>query len=695
MKKKYTDKELEEMISKTKKSKKTKKKYADGGATYDPSILSDEDQQRISQMSKNEQDAYLKEKSIEVPKETISAEVANQGDTDTLSSIPVVGSIISAAGGILDEVSGEVDPKTGKSETKVQAGMQGMSNSTSFANVGTGIEQISEGEVGQGLLNILMPWAGEISNQDINAIKLKQAEEKQIAELGQTAYYKSKDYAEGGKVKEGVEPEPKIITTDQKLKAIEGIETLQKANDLKLIPPEGWGNMQYGSDAQGKPLTKLEKREHKVDAIITPDESRKLTSTSTSLIASELLGMDQKTFNKQYKEDPEATLKTMNDSLQKMRMEGKTDRKFEIVKNKDGSIGFSELIPNKNKSQELAEGGEVQGAGTGKSDSISASIPEGSFIIPADVNKEIIKRIKDIMGYDKADIKQPDGVDVKLSDGELYIPPEDVQQVNQIVQKMGFEGGLNELAPNAETKLQEGIGYADGYAGYLGGAAQILLSLSESSKNKEPENITPQLLQQLAAEVKKRASYGMNPYERTEAENAMQRNIETQKEMIKESSGGSIDMYMNNAAAMRSGADSSRLALEATSSKLQDEKLDKADKMQLEYINAVDRDFGREYDKYLKNEDTAAALMDAGWSNVIGQGQYNKYNEALLTPEERKVINDQKAAKKAKNKAKLNEFWRKDEEEIVVPKTTSVKKKSKTDLFYENVDEELGATYDN
>lgn len=68
----------------------------------------------------------------------------------------------------------------------------------------------------------------------------------------------------------------------------------------------------------------------------------------------------------------------------------------------------------------LKDGGPVRGPGTGTSDDIEATVPEGSYIMPADSTAQIGEQ-------NLAGLGAP--VDVNLSNGEYQLPPEQVHAV--------------------------------------------------------------------------------------------------------------------------------------------------------------------------------------------------------------------------------------------------------------------------
>jgi hypothetical protein len=101
-----------------------------------------------------------------------------------------------------------------------------------------------------------------------------------------------------------------------------------------------------------------------------------------------------------------------------------------------------------------ADGGEIKGKGTAKSDSIKAEVKEGSFIVPAE-NAELAKGIRKLYlkaPNKKANLKQEEGEPVKLSNGEHLFTPEE----NEYLESIGIE--LEALAPDAEEGNEKSKG---------------------------------------------------------------------------------------------------------------------------------------------------------------------------------------------------------------------------------------------
>ncbi len=119
---------------------------------------------------------------------------------------------------------------------------------------------------------------------------------------------------------------------------------------------------------------------------------------------------------------------------------------------------------NQNYAQSIAEagrsrfgyrkGGEIEGAGTSKSDSINAKIPIGSFLVPAENASVAMEIGQKLLGWktdEKATIRQG-GKEVDLSNNEVMFQPNEVKAL----ESLGID--LNGLAPNAEPgrELHEG-----------------------------------------------------------------------------------------------------------------------------------------------------------------------------------------------------------------------------------------------
>jgi len=105
-----------------------------------------------------------------------------------------------------------------------------------------------------------------------------------------------------------------------------------------------------------------------------------------------------------------------------------------------------------------SEGGIISGSGTGKSDSISKKVEDGSFIVPTENAVKAIDLGRQYLGWEDnehANRNYP-GTEVKVSDGEVLFTPEEVG----ILSYNGID--LNKLAPKAENKIEKGAKLAEG-----------------------------------------------------------------------------------------------------------------------------------------------------------------------------------------------------------------------------------------
>ncbi|WP_398493371.1 hypothetical protein [Variovorax sp.] len=107
--------------------------------------------------------------------------------------------------------------------------------------------------------------------------------------------------------------------------------------------------------------------------------------------------------------------------------------------------------------QRTAEGGVIRGPGTGTSDSIEDTVPAGTYIMPADSTAQIGDQALAGMGARGFTPKsQRKGVDVRLSNGEYELPPEQVHAV-------GVQA-LDALKNATHEQVGEGLGFGPGSA---------------------------------------------------------------------------------------------------------------------------------------------------------------------------------------------------------------------------------------
>ncbi|WP_172705487.1 hypothetical protein [Variovorax paradoxus] len=104
-----------------------------------------------------------------------------------------------------------------------------------------------------------------------------------------------------------------------------------------------------------------------------------------------------------------------------------------------------------------ADGGLIRGPGTGTSDSIEDTVPAGSYIMPADSTKQIGEaELGDMGARGFSPRSAREGVDVRLSNGEYRLPPEQVHAV-------GVQA-LDALKNATHEQVGEGLGFGPGSA---------------------------------------------------------------------------------------------------------------------------------------------------------------------------------------------------------------------------------------
>ena len=123
---------------------------------------------------------------------------------------------------------------------------------------------------------------------------------------------------------------------------------------------------------------------------------------------------------------------------------------------------------NSPKGIQLAEGGYVNGGGTGKSDSIQANVKPESFVIPVDTPYPTeAKMLMKALGTNKEANLNSGTQPVKLSKGELLIDARQRQDAEKLLTGLGIQGGLSAMAPNAKLgnkKADGGFAFEDSTA---------------------------------------------------------------------------------------------------------------------------------------------------------------------------------------------------------------------------------------
>ena len=166
----------------------------------------------------------------------------------------------------------------------------------------------------------------------------------------------------------------------------------------------------------------------------------------------------RKLFNKSIDTQISEETASLNESLSENAKIGARVGAYD--KNYQPSITQTDINKEKNrikelKTQKLASGGEVQGPGTAKSDSIKTKLEPGSFVVPVE-NTPLAKSLrKRFLGGSGKVLKAKEGATgtpVKLSNGEHVFTKEEKESL------MAKGVNVKALAPNARP----GMNYADG-----------------------------------------------------------------------------------------------------------------------------------------------------------------------------------------------------------------------------------------
>lgn len=112
-----------------------------------------------------------------------------------------------------------------------------------------------------------------------------------------------------------------------------------------------------------------------------------------------------------------------------------------------------EAMGFKQKPQMLARGGLVRGPGTGTSDSIPDEAEPGTYIMPADSTEAIGPSALEKMGT----------VPVRLSDGEMKLPPEQVMAIGEAVLKLMKDATHTPVNGEDGGQTDEEVGEARGF----------------------------------------------------------------------------------------------------------------------------------------------------------------------------------------------------------------------------------------
>jgi len=161
------------------------------------------------------------------------------------------------------------------------------------------------------------------------------------------------------------------------------------------------------------------------------------------------------------------------------------------------------------------------------------------------------------------------------------------------------------------------------------GAAQVFAGLLSANKNEVPESNISDQLKNLSREVRQRAAYGLNPGEKTIAENNIKNIQQNEIDAIKELSGGSVDVALANIAKSTNRTHDALSSLQIKDAELKEQKQLGADQIIMKAIESDEKEFNRSYQRYLDNENAVSNLIGSGISNIVGESKLKKTNEQL------------------------------------------------------------------
>lgn len=340
------------------------------------------------------------------------------------------------------------------------------------------------------------------------------------------------------------------------------------------------------------------------------------------------------------------------------------------------------------------DGGIIKGKGTAKSDSIKMDVPDGAFIVPAENADKAMLLGKEYLGWDdnKAASKNNEGEKARVSKGEVYFSPEEVEVLKY------YDVSLDQLAPNAGKSRKAGFAQGkkddpktskiDLSSGKMDlsklsslenekeenafmtqkGSKDFLASLSpekvaERNEGSEEEkksfndylNYFPEIasavqmaagarglikskekpslsissdIKNLSKELREKSQYGLEP----DVKNSYLNNIETiRRNLINAAvaSGAGSGQIMSNIQALSTTFSGQEKSI----AEIDQAAMDRKTNAYTELIKYLDTS-KREIDKlglqdYYADQEISADLFKAGIANMVGSMQYKKHLDYL------------------------------------------------------------------
>jgi hypothetical protein len=171
--------------------------------------------------------------------------------------------------------------------------------------------------------------------------------------------------------------------------------------------------------------------------------------------------------------------------------------------------------------------------------------------------------------------------------------------------------------------------YVSENTGTIAGMTQIIAGLVSAESSKMPESNISDQMKNLSREVRQRAAYGLDPAAITVAENNIKNIQQNEIGLIKELSGGSVDVALSNVGKSTSRMHDALSSLYIKDAELKEQKMLNADNIMMKAIESDEREYERAYGRYMQNEDAISNMIGAGISNIVGESKLRKTNEQL------------------------------------------------------------------
>ena len=353
------------------------------------------------------------------------------------------------------------------------------------------------------------------------------------------------------------------------------------------------------------------------------------------------------------------------------------EKEYEYIRKSKGNEGmmFNDFVKG------YALGGFISGAGTGKSDSIKATLDAGDFVVATDAPKKAVEALSKGLGSQEAS-KTTGNTKVKLSNGEYVVKKQATPIADALLKDIGYKGGLNDLVKKPNAKITKGKGLpVKGYKNtsvvtreptpdklksknalvvarepipnklkikreppkkdskvmdflkenknLIPGALQVGAGLYQSAKaGKRPQLSVPFELDSIKRRRSEDALYGLDPVAKNAAMAAINRNRSTSLKKIMDSgySGAGSLNAMND---VNSSTNDAYINLAVNDTAARDSKLLSVDTIN-QSIAATKQNMQKDkIDQYNQTQSNIGNMINAGILNMSGSMDYKKVIESL------------------------------------------------------------------